>query len=278
MTDTTCGWCNEDVVFGLDDTIFGCDVLVGEREAFLTWRPCCEGMRGDVEHYGFEDAYGISVEDVASLIGGWDVLEVLGHGDGCVIARLTIKDPTEVVGHHKAKSPKGWQKEVFADIDEHHSHHDAPTGWKYGLAVLNGPIKVGVMVVGNPVSRMLMKANPDTLEVVRGCVLPVRPELRKNAASKLYSAAGKTARRLGYDHLVTYTLAEESGHSLVASGWTPTAESRGGSWDRPSRERDEVTSSKGATTSPKVRWEKGLTKKTRKAVAARQTERSRPSC
>lgn len=125
------------------------------------------------------------------------------------------------------------------------------------------------MIVAPPVSRAIMQANPRTAEVTRGCVLPVAPALRRNVASKLYGAAAARARALGYDRLVTYTLAEESGHSLIAAGWTPTARSTGGSWDTPSRRRADRVS-KHDITAPKVRWEIGLTKQTRRDVEARR--------
>lgn len=93
----------------------------------------------------------------------------------------------------------------------------------------------------------------------------MRSELRKNAATKLYAAACKQARQLGYDRVITYTMAHESGHSLIAAGWTMTACSSGGSWDRDSRART-TKSAKTDITGAKVRWEKGLTKKARRLV------------
>ncbi len=72
------------------------------------------------------------------------------------------------------------------------------------------------------------------------------------------------ARKLGADKLVTYTLPSESGHSLMASGWRATYQGRGGSWNRPSRGREDK-----ASTEAKVRWEKGLTKSQRRQVTLR---------
>jgi hypothetical protein len=106
------------------------------------------------------------------------------------------------------------------------------------------------------------------MEVTRVCTHAVRSEMTKNASSKLYSACCKKAKKLGAKKLVTYTLfEEESGHSLVASGWTPTQISSGGSWNRDSRAREDK-----APTGRKVRWEKGLSKAMRKDVASRAIE------
>jgi len=123
------------------------------------------------------------------------------------------------------------------------------------------------MVVGTPSARALMQAQPHTAEVTRGCILPVRGDLRKNAATKLYAAACEQAKALGYARMVTYTMAEESGHSLIAAGWTMTGRGKGGSWDKPSRARAE-RNSKTDITGEKLRWEKGLTKAAKKLVAA----------
>lgn len=272
LPDTCCPFCEEDLVYGALGTILCLDIRAGEREQFAVFQACCTAMHYEVAHYGYEEAMGVSVEAALSLIGGFEVLEVVEPGfDSTVVARLAVHNPTQVTeqvdrnGNRKAKSPKGWQAEVFTDVAEHHSHHEAPNGWKFGVAVYNGLVKVGVMVVAPPVSRELMQAQPHTAEVTRGTILPVRPELRKNAATKLYAAACKQARQLGYDRMVTYTMAHESGHSLLAAGWTMTGRSSGGSWDRDSRTRA-AKNSKTDITGEKVRWEKGLTKKTRRLV------------
>jgi hypothetical protein len=41
----------------------------------------------------------------------------------------------------------------------------------------------------------------------------------KNACSFLYSAASRAAKALGYNKIITYILASESGISLKAAGW-----------------------------------------------------------
>ena len=268
-----CPCCGEDWLYSDLDAVYCLDIRQGALEAYAVFVPCCQDIADEVAAYGYEDAMGVSVERVLSLIGGYEVLECLPEGDGAIVARLTVHNPAEVVegkvdrnGITKATGPKGWQAEVFADVAEHHSHHAKPNGWKFGVAVYNGAVKVGVMVVAPPVSRVLMQAQPRTAEVTRGTILPVRPELRKNAATKLYAAACKQARALGYDRVITYTMAHESGHSLVAAGWTPTVQSTGGSWDRPVRGRL-AKSEKTDITGEKVRWEKGLTRQAKKEVS-----------
>ena len=117
-------------------------------------------------------------------------------------------------------------------IDKHHSTHDAPQGWKFGCAVNDGENVVGVVTVGRPVARHYQDGY--TLEVTRCCT-----DGTKNAASKLYAAAWRAARALGYRRLITYTINElEDGTCLNAAGWEVVHERAGGdSWDRPSRPR-----------------------------------------
>lgn len=122
------------------------------------------------------------------------------------------------------------QKEAFAFIDENHRHHIAPRGWKFGIAVNDGLKVVGVITVGRPVARKL--DNGWTLEVTRCCT-----DGTKNAASMLYGAACRAARALGYKRLITYTLIEEPGTSLVAAGWKSLYNTEGKSWSVPSRPR-----------------------------------------
>ena len=144
------------------------------------------------------------------------------------------------------------QKVAKAFIREHHRHNPPPPGWKWGHGLYNGPDLVGICWVGRPVARAL--DNGETLEVNRLCVRPDVPgELVWNACSMLYGAAAREARRRGYRRLVTYTLETEDGTSLRAAGWEPEATTSGGSWDTPSRRREDK-----APTCPKVRWAREL--------------------
>lgn len=123
------------------------------------------------------------------------------------------------------------QREAFAFIRKHHRHHAPPRGFKYAIAVNNGASVVGVIIVGRPVSRHL--DNTWTAEVTRCCVAEGHP----HAASKLYAAAWRAARAMGYRRLITYTLRSELGTSLRAAGWKAIGETAGGSWSRESRPR-----------------------------------------
>ena len=62
-----------------------------------------------------------------------------------------------------------------------------------------------------------------TVEVVR-----LVTDGTKNACSCLYSASARSAKELGYEKIQTYILEEESGISLVASGWYLDQEKAGG--------------------------------------------------
>lgn len=254
-------------------THYGLDVRTGEGRAFVTFLPCCEGMQEAVALEGYEAAYGRRLVDVVRAITGQEVLHVEGDGDGSVVCRLRIKDPTvsgprDSAGRAAAESPSGWRSEVFADVQKHHRHHDPPQGHKFSLAVYNGSVRVGVAVVGRPVSRELQTREPHTLEVTRVTTWGETP-LRTNATSKLYGAAATRAKALGYTKLITYTLAGiESGASLVASGWVPTHVGRPGerTWDTPGRRRATT-----APRTPKVRWERGLTKAVQRDIEARRS-------
>lgn len=122
-------------------------------------------------------------------------------------------------------------REANAFIREHHSHHLPPQGMKFaiGVATEGGHI-CGVVTVGRPVARHL--DDGWTAEVTRCCT-----DGTKNAASKLYGAACRAARAMGYCRVITYTLQEEKGTSLVAAGWRALYETKAGSWDRPGRPR-----------------------------------------
>ena len=133
--------------------------------------------------------------------------------------------------------------EAFAFINEYHRHHRAPQGWRFGMAVNDGVHVVGVITVGRPVSRHL--DDGWTAEVTRCCT-----DGTSHAASKLYAAAWRAARAMGYRKLITYTLQSEPGTSLRAAGWKVVGQVRGHSWNRTSRPRVDTHPLEG-----KLRWE-----------------------
>ncbi len=118
--------------------------------------------------------------------------------------------------------------EACAFIRLHHRHHLPPQGWKFGIAVNADEHVVGVVTVGRPVARVLDDGY--TLEVTRACT-----DGTPHVASKLYAAAWRACRALGYRRLITYTLIEERGTSLKAAGWRALYRTQGGPWSRPSR-------------------------------------------
>lgn len=116
-------------------------------------------------------------------------------------------------------------------INQHHRHHKAPQGMKFALGMSNGLKLVGVLTAGRPVSRH--KDDGLTLEVTRLCVNGAYIHL----CSKLYAAARRIAREMGYHALITYTLDEETGASVRAAGFQLMGKSAGGSWNSLSRNR-----------------------------------------
>ena len=121
-------------------------------------------------------------------------------------------------------------EEANAFIDKHHRHHSPVIGHKYSIGAVKHGLVVGVVIVGRPVSRH--RDDGETLEVTRLCT-----DGTKNACSFLYGAAAKACFALGYRTIGTYTLPEEGGASLRASGWKLIGERGGDSWNRQSRPR-----------------------------------------
>ena len=78
----------------------------------------------------------------------------------------------------------------------------------------------------------------------------------------LYGALTRTAASLGYDSVITYTLATEPGVSLRASGWVKDADIPSDDWSK----RQRLASGHKLTlfdapkmpTGPKIRWRKTL--------------------
>ena len=73
-----------------------------------------------------------------------------------------------------------------------------------------------------------------------------------NACSKLYAAAWKAARALGYRRCITYILDTERGASVTAAGWRCVGKAGGGSWSCKSRPRVDKHPTQG-----KLRFEIG---------------------
>ena len=138
--------------------------------------------------------------------------------------------------------------EACAFVDAHHRHHTAPRGHKYSIGDPDedGAL-VGVAIVGRPVARHLDDGY--TLEVTRLATLGV-----PTACTRLYSAAWKAARAIGYRRMITYTQGGEHGASLRASGWHKVRDlpsrSGGNSATRPREDR-------GSDHIARVLWQAG---------------------
>lgn len=134
-------------------------------------------------------------------------------------------------------------RDAKAFVTTHHRHHKGPQGHLFSIGVAVDGIVVGVIVAGRPVSRMLDDGR--TVEFTRCCTTG-----HENACSRLYGAAKRAAKAIGYRRAVTYTLASENGASVKASGFVAVATTPGGEWTRVSRSRDAVEQS-----GEKTRWE-----------------------
>lgn len=134
-------------------------------------------------------------------------------------------------------------EEAVIFVELHHRHHDPPVGHKFSVAIADTSGVRGVVIVGRPVSRMA--DDGWTLEVLRCCTDGV-----ENGCSMLYRTAWKAALAMGYRKLITYTLPEEGGFSLRASGFRLLGKAGGGSWDRAERPRIDTHPTQG-----KLKWE-----------------------
>lgn len=138
-------------------------------------------------------------------------------------------------------------REANAFVDLHHRHSEAVRGSIFVMGIADEEAIRGVAIVGRPVARELQDGF--TAEVLRCCTDGVR-----NGCSMLYGACWRGMQAAGYTRGVTYTLDQEGGASLRASGWTQVAElpPRAG-WDAPARRRDNDR----YVTSGRWRWQKG---------------------
>jgi hypothetical protein len=132
-------------------------------------------------------------------------------------------------------------------VSDNHRHHKPVVGHKFSIGVAKNDCVVGVAIVGRPVSRVL--DDGWTLEVNR-----VATNGTKNACSMLYGAARRATFALGYKKLITYTLPEEGGSSLRASGWKCLGAAGGGSWSCKTRPRVDKH-----PLQQKLRWEVKIT-------------------
>jgi hypothetical protein len=130
-------------------------------------------------------------------------------------------------------------------VQSFHRHHPRARGCVFVSSVVDAlDITHGVLIAGRPVARLLDDGL--TLEVNRVCTDGAR-----NACSMLYGVAARVAFQLGYERVITYTLPNEGGASLRASGWKCVGSAGGGSWNRKKRARKDQH-----PTEPKWLWER----------------------
>lgn len=205
---------------------------------------CCEWMHETVAAEMDQDrAWALR------FLRGLGAEALLGHrlrrvaDDGCASLLLDFQLALRPVSLRDAK----------AFVARHHQHCGVPVTARFQQAVWNGPATMlGVALVGNPVARALCGRN--TLEVSRLCIRRDLPAaLRWNAASMLLGWCAAEAARQGWRRLVSYTLEQEPGTSLVAAGWRRAARVRGRGWHSARRPRGDRNA-----WADKVRWEKEL--------------------
>jgi hypothetical protein len=102
-------------------------------------------------------------------------------------------------------------KQANEFVVQHHRHSLPTVGGKFALGVSVEGKLAGVAIAGRPVARRLDDGK--TLEVLRVCT-----DDTPNANSFLYGRAKRIATLMGYRHVITYTLQDESGASLKAVG------------------------------------------------------------
>jgi len=127
---------------------------------------------------------------------------------------------------------------------DNHRHNKPVQGHKWSLGLYKNNQLIGVGITGRPIARLL--DNGLTLEILRVCT-----NGEKNANSFLYGKVAQIARLMGYEHIITYTLKEESGASLRAVGAKPIEASKPGNWDRKNRPRE----NQEIFWKEKIRWE-----------------------
>ncbi|MDM2723480.1 XF1762 family protein [Citrobacter sp. Cy230] len=97
-------------------------------------------------------------------------------------------------------------------VRELHRHNKPPAGHKFSVGLEDNGVLVGVAMAGRPISRHFDDGL--TLDVNRTCT-----DGTKNANSMLYGAIRRAAWGMGYQRVITYTQADESGASIRAAGF-----------------------------------------------------------
>ena len=138
-------------------------------------------------------------------------------------------------------------KEALDFVRRNHRHCAAPQGHKFSVGLTADGALIGVVIASTPKARALNDGR--TLELNRICCDPVY----RNAVSKVSGAAIRAARAMGYRRIVTYTLPQESGSSMLAVGFRQDGMTapRPNGWNCRSRPRKVSEKYPGGE---KIRW------------------------
>ncbi len=134
-------------------------------------------------------------------------------------------------------------------VADHHRHNEPPHMHRFSIGLERDGVLVGVVVAGNPSSRRVDDGR--TIELKR-----LTTEGDRNACSRLYSAACRAAFAMGYKRVITYTLGEEIGTSLRASGFVEDGIRPSHAWtgDDKSAAHPTMFDPPKMPTGPKQRW------------------------
>ena len=139
-------------------------------------------------------------------------------------------------------------KEANSVVAKWHRHHKPVQGHRFslGLRSFTGEV-IGVVICGRPVARKTDSTK--VLEITRCCT-----DGTKNAISKLYGHVCRIAKEMGFEEVQTFTLPEEGGASMRASGFLFAGETSGGQW----KHSDGKPRRDDQPTGPKHKWVKRL--------------------
>jgi hypothetical protein len=147
-------------------------------------------------------------------------------------------------------------REARRFVADHHRHNEPPVGHRFSIGLQNGDGLAGVVIASRPTGR----GSDDglTIELIR-----LTTTGNKNACSRLYGAACRAAAAMGYVRAITYTLEDEPGTSLLASGFRRDGVTKGGEWTPMGgllrfAEKPRLFDPPKMPTGPKVRWVRDL--------------------
>lgn len=153
-------------------------------------------------------------------------------------------------------------------VAEHHRHNEPPIGHRFSIGLARDGELVGVVIAGRPIARMADDGL--TCELLR-----VTTTGDRNACSRLYGAACRAASAMGYRRVITYTLDQEPGTSLRASGFVEVSRADYGEWEHTTgpraMQRPRLFDPPKMPTGPKVKWQRDLA-----PLLAAMAERVRP--